>query len=250
MEKYKSESGNTLVLIVILLVISLIGLLGYVLYQNFEQNNENDSESLTVNSYVDVELTEMISDDIAKSGVSINYPKSWSLKKSISTPSDGLNTNISKISSPDDKVTVEFSAILTDGFGGFCRVTDDEPEITKLIKLGIADISYSKARFAEYIYLNIPDEKYSYFTGIQVNNDQISSIKEGDLSRNCDPFGYSHSAILIDDEDIVGPASIINLSISLNDITEDSTLIEITDAMKTDDYLIAKRIVKSLKVNI
>lgn len=245
MNKKQFQRGSSHLILIIVLVIVILGGLGYVYWLNYMQPKVTSDTNAAVIVPADVALTEVASDQTTESGLAIKYPKSWASNNTSLTGSD--NTTIT---SPDGKVVVNFDVELTNGLGGICAASSDGGKITRLAQLDTSAIGgFSGARFASYVNHNTVDGTYTYFSGAQVVNDANLAVEVGDMTDNCDSFGIGSDSIVITHKVLSNGywlQPVVKVNLGLKDITSTSSIDNINNAMKTDDFAIAKRIVQSL----
>ena len=256
MKSNKPQQGSAHLIVIIILVIALLGALGFVFWQNFIQqpNQIAKSNELTEIVAIDpklIELSEIATDVTTNSGLAIKYPKTWILSNS-TIPINHFSRDKTTITSPDGSVTVVYDVELIGGRGGVCKVSEDGQKLTQLVQLD-ADVitGYPDARFVAYVDHNTLTDVYKYSIGVQGVGGYGDHIKVGDVTDDCDSFGSISSSpsivIIKNPDDMLQPN--VTLNIELNNVQNGvSSLTDINNAMKTDNFLIAKRIVQSLYV--
>ena len=142
------------------------------------------------------------------------------------------------ISSPDNKITINFIVINNSQGGGLCDSEDTIREIAFSEKLE----KYPYARFVAFT------SGKNFNIGIQKNIKEIESIKVGDNICN---FNYQNSihSVQTDISDYLSTELIMN--VKLNDYANGkiSSIDDFDQAIKTDNFKTARKIVESLFVN-
>lgn len=174
----------------------------------------------------------------------VDYPKNWLITDASSVKPVNPKVNLYKISSPDKSIVIEYLATVTSGLGGLCASPTEDFEVVELNTAPI--IGYSNARYGSHVIYDNKNDKYTYFAGAQ-RTDGIASVKVGDLTRMCDPFGIDSGASIMVDTKYEGYAMLVRLTIKLQNISNDSTYDEIKSEMKTSAFESAKQIIMSLR---
>lgn len=255
MLKIKKESGSAYLAIVIVLIFALVGGLSYFVWKRYILSELNDLKKDQNNTQTsDLVLDKIARDDSTGSNLTVSYPSSWKLvhEKAVYVyGNDDIKTiqspDVNRISSPDGK----FQVVLSVGGDGPSEMCNSDDNTTyKIVKLETDLIPrYTQARFVAYIthYEDSLNNDYTYFFGAQRNDESVRSVKVGDSAcgfMSTDFFNTSSSVQVGDD------VPISTLSIRLTDIhdSSDSQLAMIEQAMQTNNYKIAKKIVQSLYV--
>lgn len=245
----RTESGFAHAIIIVAVIAIIVGALGFVVWQRYSSNSDvpknanNENVKSERNSSANInnpnetetmELTEVATDQTLGTGISIRYPKNWSLEHTQYIGDRG-SQDFSTISSPDGQIKVH----LLVGASGECQYDRSTTEIVKLESDTMQ--SYSDVRFVSYVYKH--GESYYYFAGVQKITDKIAEVKVGDK--------------LYCDFDVGGIPEINGKKFSLDIVAtkfeniKDRVVItpdSVENVMATENYKIAKQIVQSLYV--
>lgn len=231
MNNKKSQAGSAHLVIIILLAVALMGALGFVCYQNFIQpkvtnkltdttkiteinktaNGQNNGPSeITDNST----LTEVAYDKTMGTKFAIKYPNTWKL--TYENPNDEVMgmSDINTVTSPDGKASVTLSIGRYSGLAGPCGGSRTSIEI--LDTGTIAGVP--NTHFVNYKDTGTP---YS-FIGASTAGDPLGKIE-------CSSYAEGNYLLGVG-ENI--PAVALSA--------------KVPDAIKSENYIIAKQIIQSL----
>lgn len=246
------------------IMVVALGLLGYFVWSNFIQSksgdqtkNDNSSVNAMSDQYdVKVDLSESTTDTAHGSGLAIKYPKTWKvtnegylewiIKYEGETiefePGFVMPTNPDKITitSPDDKVSVIFD------IGAWDTPTTCKPDNEMKLKLAKVETSLIPA-YKDYIFAT--SINYSPEYGVYYYN--IGAFKGGEWV-NTAKIDDPECTIGLQDISFKGTDydSVAILQVKLNDVKDGmkTTLDDVNYATASDNFNIAKQIVKSLYV--
>lgn len=242
------QAGSAHAIIVIVLVLVLMGSLGFIFWQNFiqkktdivaKQNTPSTSKSThsTNTPAIDeIALTEVASDNFTGTNLAIKYPKTWQVSHESIGPIYDITTEKYKISSPDNKILINFWTS-NGGFGGTCEDVDGD----ELQYINKEDLSaFTNAEFIEYYFST------GYFAGIHQNNISTGSAKIGDSACN---LGLSGALSPVKNSKNIDNMS-LHLDIEFPEIgySGASSVEKFKNIIKTDDYKTAKRIIHSIYI--
>lgn len=215
----KVKSNNKILIAIIILAVVIIGALGYLVFDKYNEVNTEESAPTNV-----VELTETVY--LRKIG--LRYPDNWSLATDNSYEP---NQSIINLTSPDGSITVSFFVI--EIFGHICNNPVTLVEINREDILEIPALSYVQA-----ILKNSEEDDYVYYTGT-MDSQYADSLEIGPYDCLSEGLHWVDS--------IKGA---FNVSIKINSIEGNRapTKDVIHSAMQTDNFQIAKQIVKSLHI--
>lgn len=245
-----SQTGSAHAIIIVILVLVLIGSLGFIFWQNFIQKktetiaknttpSTSTSKSTSANKTTpttEVALTEVAADNFTGTNLALKYPKTWQMTHESVGPTFDVIIERYKISSPDNKILINFW-ISNGGFGGTCEdVAGDELQYINKEALP----SYSNAEYIEYYTPN------GYFAGIRQNNMSIDITKIGDSACNLGPGG---SVLPVKNSKNIENMA-LHLDIEFPEIGHKgaSSVEKFKDIIKTNDYKTAKRIIHSIYI--
>jgi|GEM_PF-6956025 len=220
----KPKKSKILIIIALVLVIGVLGFLGYLLINNSKDN-----------------LTEIVTDNLLGTGISLKYPKSWAL-----TTSSGASPaiNVASVTSPDKAVSVTFNmaqSIIGSG--------EADPTLNETLVLSdVADISnYSGALLASRVF-KMTNGLYRYNIGTEENNDGTMLQKVGDITSEYTSV-YGPNWLPVSDL-TSSEGDFIRVFIALNNLKdrEITSLDAVNTEMQNSNYLTAKRIVQSMYI--
>jgi hypothetical protein len=179
-------------------------------------------------------LTEIAVDDSVGTGLAIRYPKAWGVSAE-SVQYD--NSNI-KITSPDGKVIVYFYISINQPGILSC------PEGSNyIVAQSTSDpiLNYSDAQWVSLILNDEDAGLYGYFSGVIGVQNKISigdscgvAMKNTNISVNTKNQKYNNKK------------GDLFLGIRLDNVYDASSVADIDNIMTTDNFAMAKRIVRSL----
>lgn len=251
MNKNKKQSGFAHLAIIIILAVALLGTLGFLYWQNFMQPKVIiDNANLPIDviipktATIETELTEIASDLTRDSGLSIKYPKAWTMEHKGAVdirPQSGSDADMSTITSPDGAISI-FLIVGISGIGGTCDPNDTNYQIAQVDSGIIAN--YPSQSFISYVTKSISENTYTY----SVEN--ISSDTLNELVVGGSPCGDGYSIMKMYFRTNSGSGPISRLYMSLNNVenSKSTTLSEFNKIVTTDNYKIGKRIIQSLYV--
>lgn len=190
MKKFSRGEAHTVIIIV--LVVALLGALGYIFYANFIAKKTDTSKQDSGDSKVaetpkqeapKEELTTVTLNDIFTPGVTYQYPKAWSERRTssgeIPLTEDGSAMQSSIVTTADKAIDVSASMLVGGGIGGYC-----EPKEEKNLDWFAYEKSTKLPGFAyvEYIYQDqYSNNQWIVQQGLGAS-DNATKIKAGDSS--------------------------------------------------------------------
>lgn len=274
MNKHRNQSGSAFVIGIIILAIGIIGAVGFVFWQNFIQSpipktdpttyaecsvlegskiietfpeqcitadgkrfaNPNQTSKVT-----DIDLANITTNELDGRVMTLHYPDGWKVDvKETGDKASGVDAYVrnTKLTSPSGNVVINFDIMKGGGYGGYC-----EPSNVTVTHLETKPVpAVENLRYAEVISHNTfgTEDYYSYLSEIQKVTPAVSAVKVG--SSGCD-LGY---AGLFSGEKAEAPLA--KVSITVGGVTIDAHPSEqtIKNALKGDEYDLAKRILLTL----
>ena len=234
MNKKQSQSGFAHLAIILVLVVALLGALGFVFWQNFMQPK-------TVTDLSNVALSEVASDQVFGTNLSVKYPEGWTSTVTNSTSKDaedfvqGSYKNL--ITSPDGNVEINFEIAAPQVVANCGYVNSVISSIDKDTIPGYSDIPLS---FVSSVRQTTIDSGiYDYYVGVAFDSDYLIGDKA------CPLFSTMHQIPTAGLE-----AGMLDLHAEFKNIENDSisTLDSFNNIKSTDNYKIAKRIIQSLYI--
>lgn len=249
MNRKELQKGSAHLIIVIVLAVALVGTLGYIFWQNFTKSETNkqsqssqadkkttENNDKTDSSKTEAELTEIAADTVAGTNLAIKYPKDWQMTYNILGPEETIIGKKYAITSPSGKIKVNFQ-VSHGGLGGMCEdVNGDEIQYINRENLS----TFSNVEYLEYYISNF------YFAGIHQTNGLISIAQVGDSVCN---LGISGAFSPVNNnKDIENMTLLLGIEFPQIEHNSASSVEKFKEIIKTDDYKIAKNIVKSIYV--
>lgn len=258
MSKKKNTPRMIRKISIIILVVLAVGVAGFFGWQNFLQpktDNSSNNTSGTRTEDVKIDLSKIIYDTTNGSNLAIKYPENWkttnegsfawalkhykelTLEPGFTIPA---NPDAWTITSPDDKVSVIFDIGSRDPAEA-CDATDTN---LQLGKINTYDISgYKGYVFTIDVNHNVSGDNYYYDMAVFKSGDWVTGAKIGD--QHC-VTGIQGIKFTTAEGDIV----VATLEVKFNDIEEGktSTLDDLNKALESDNFSIAKQIVRSLYI--
>ena len=248
----QKQSGFAHLAVVIILSVALLGTLGFVFWQNFMQPKvvvddiKKDDSGTKIDDtkkpvLSEVALTEIASDQTRGSGLSIKYPKTWTMvhKGAVDiSPLSGSDADTSTITSPDGEISVVLVVGLS-GIGGTCDPNDTNYRITQIDTGTI--VGYPSQSFVSSVTHSISENKYYYRIGT-VSTGSVGELVVG--GSNC----AWDLGVISTDYDNNGPVAQLVMPLKNVENGTSTTLTDLNKVTPTDNYKIAKRIMQSLYV--
>lgn len=242
------QAGSAHAIIVIVLVLVLMGSLGFIFWQNFIQkktdivakqttpSTSKSTPSTNTPAIDEIALTEIASDNLTGTNLAIKYPKTWQMSHESMGPNYDIITEKYKISSPDNKILINFWTS-NGGFGGTCEDIDGD-ELQYINKESLP--RFTNAEYIEYYFST------GYFAGIRQNNMSIDTTKIGDSACN---YGMSGAVLPVKNtKNIENMALHLDMQFPEIGYKGASSVEKFKDIIKTDDYKTAKIIIRSIYV--
>lgn len=257
-----SKKKNTIKMIrklsIIILIVAAIGAAGFFGWQYFSQlktDNSSNNTSGARTEDVKVDLSKIIYDTTNGSNLAIKYPENWKTtnegsfawalkhyKELVLEPGTTIpaNPDAWTITSPDDKVSVIFDINSRDP-DEVCDATDTNLQIGKINTYSITN--YEGYVFAIDVNYNVSGDNYYYDMAVFKSGDWVTGAKIGD--QHCVTGVQGIRFTTTEGDNVVA-----TLEVKFNDIEEGkgSTLDDINTALQSDNFSIAKQIVRSLHI--
>ncbi len=220
-------------ILISILIVVVFGALGYIYWANYVQTKTQNSIIIS-NNDIDNDLTEIATDDSVGTGLAVKYPKTWSVSANNIQYDD---SNI-EIISPDGNIAVHLytsinqSNIFNCPEGSNYIVTQSNSELMP---------GYSDAQWTSLVLNDVSTGLYGYFSGAIGAQNKINIGDTCSTAINNTTIGVNVKNQKYDDKQ-----GYLFLGIELNNVNNDSSLDDIDNIMKTDNFTTAKRIVQSL----
>lgn len=261
----KYNNGNNLVIIIIVVVILiLLGVIGFLLWNNLNSNksdskqesnttSQQSAEEQKINEVLGTTTTKKV-DDAFGVGLSFQVPEGWdvSSNKEGVWPIDatkGSSSETIAVISPDKNIAVIYNLIANGGMGGVCLA--EELPTYKIAFFQKQEVpGFKNATFVEAISKD--GDKLSSWDARLYNTSKVSTVAVG--SHPCD-LALNGVITLNEDKKVdLYSAQIIINDRELQDYKGNPTNTNLTQAdieqsFKAEDYIKAKNILLSTKLN-
>jgi hypothetical protein len=220
----KPKKSKLLLIVAAVIIAGVLGALGYILISNSKDN-----------------LTEIVTDNLLETGISLKYPKSWVLTTSSGT---SPTINVTSITSPDGAVGVTFNMAQSIVGSG-----EADPNLNETLVLSeLADITnYSGALLTSRVF-KMTNNLYRYNIGTEENSEGTRLPVVGDItSEYTSVYGPGWLPV----SDLTGSqGDFIRAFITLNNLKDREivSLDAVSAEMQNSNYLTAKRIIQSMYV--